>query len=101
MSNGCNIWADAPQLSQAPLAILGVGHRECTGPAEARITVRLRKDRSFWPDTTLAAISRTDTDVQLTARYDCRGTGSQTVFTEIIVGTLAKYPKGAVAENGN
>jgi hypothetical protein len=51
----------------------------------AKVTVRLRQDKGWFPDRTLAEESDVDTDVELTVLYKCNGTGSQSVFTEIIV----------------
>lgn len=87
---GCAIWAEQPNLESAAPGegtLSGTGHRECDGSDTevAKVTVRLRAIRSWWPDRTLDSESERGTTVHLTARYDCQGTGHQRVFTEIIV----------------
>jgi hypothetical protein len=47
--------------------------------------VRLRQDRGIFWDRTLAEKKQFGTDVNLTVVYECRGTGSQVVFTEVLV----------------
>ncbi len=86
----CDIWAEAPilALSQPGVGVIsGRGRRECTGTGvtTAKVTVRLRQDRSFWPDRNLASQTNTGTDVDATVRYECHGTGTQRVFTEVVV----------------
>jgi hypothetical protein len=88
---GCDIWAETPVVgvsSPGVGAIVGVGHRQCAGPEEPttrRVTVRIRQDRGIYWDKTLASVTKTVTDDAITVRYECQGTGSQTVFTEILV----------------
>lgn len=84
----CEIWAETPtvEFDQNNIGtILGQGHRECSIPSEARVQIRLRKHRSWWPDKTLASIEITGTDIHQTVSYKCKGKGSQRVFTEILV----------------
>jgi hypothetical protein len=85
----CDISADKPTLNTTDRLITGVGRRECSGPVNAvssvSVTVRLRRHNAFWFDKTLASVTQTGKGVTLTAKYACKGTGSQVVFTEIIV----------------
>jgi hypothetical protein len=85
---GCAIWAEPP--SEGAGIIAGVAFRD--GCAQDRtITVRIRRDVSFWPDETVA--SRTWTGVvndRFPVSWDCpRGAGGN-FFTEILTGAGGK-----------
>jgi len=55
----CEIFADKPvaEVNDEGGLISGVGHRACSGspPQEVEVAVRLKKDRRFWFDKTLAS----------------------------------------------
>jgi hypothetical protein len=98
----CDIFADKPEIGTNDDGnfISGVGHRECSGspPQEVEVTVRLRQDRRFWFDKTLASKTKRIKTGTVTVVYNCQGTSSQTVFTEIIVqGKKAKSPTRGVS----
>jgi hypothetical protein len=85
---GCAIWADAP--FQGGVGIIGTAHRE--GCAQKRtITVRIRKDISFWPDETVA--ERTWTNVvngNFSVGWNCSHGDGGVLFTEILTSAGGK-----------
>lgn len=86
MSADCHLWAEAPWVNVGEHEIIGVGHRACDGVQGAvPVTVRLRQHRWWWPDKTLRSRTLTTDEAAVTVIYKCSGTGSQEVFTEIIV----------------
>jgi hypothetical protein len=84
----CDIWADTPMAIGEPgeRAIVSVGHRRCSGTDSqpVQVTVRLRKHNRIWFDKTLAQSSEFGVNVDVPVRYECTGTGFQTVFAEVI-----------------
>jgi hypothetical protein len=91
----CEIWAETPTIEfdvNNIGTISGTGHRECSGsvPQEARVQIRLRRHRRFWFNKTLASREFTGTNIRETVSYKCKGKGSQSVYSEIIVKTGKK-----------
>lgn len=87
----CNLFADVPVVEQtnAGGSISGVGHRECSGSLSASVgvTVRIKRDRTFWFDKTLASKSGNATpNIELPAVYTCKGRDSIKVYTQIVAG---------------
>ena len=85
---GCAIWAEPPDEDTG--IIVGVAFRD--GCAQNRtITVRIRRDISFWPDETV--VSKTWTGVvngRFPVSWDCpRGDGGN-FFTEILTSAGGK-----------
>ena len=84
----CDLWVELPRViglfGEPDHAIVAAGHRSCLGtdPQAVQVTVRLRQDGGF--PRTLAEESSFGVNVDLLAAYNCTGSGSQTVFAEII-----------------
>jgi hypothetical protein len=85
----CHLFAEPPVLDAG--VVYGIGGRaECVS-TRRDVTVRLREDRSFWPDRTLGQETEPDAlNVTLTAVWDCEGHESATVFTETLTNTGGK-----------
>ena len=91
-SSSCRLYADTPIWESASV-LAGEGGR--LGCASTRtVTVRLRQDRPWWPDRTLAQVSKTGVNVILVARAYCTGDSDMKVFTETLNGTGGKVQSG-------
>jgi len=90
-ASDCRLFADDPVWDSGDL--VGVGGRiGCT--SIRTVTVRLRQDRPWWPDRTLAYDTETDSHVILEARHDCTGNTDMKVFTETLTNTGGKTQSG-------
>lgn len=91
-SSSCRLYADTP-IWESSSVLAGEGGR--LGCASTRtVTVRLRQDRPWWPDRTLAQVSKTGVNVILVARAYCTGDSDMKVFTETLNGTGGKVQSG-------
>src|SRR5262245_6224195 len=88
----CELFANKPKLDGAIL--IGEGGRECSGsaPPATNITVRLKWDRRFWFDKTLAEKTQAATGLSTTVSvsYQCKGLGGKKVYTETVASTGGK-----------
>jgi hypothetical protein len=85
----CRIWADAPVERNG--TVIGTAHREGCAQNRKTITVRIREDFDFWPDTTLA--ERTWTNVvndDFAVSWDCPREWEGIAFTEILTNAGGK-----------
>jgi hypothetical protein len=90
----CSLYADAPTWESYSV-LAGEGGRINCGSTRT-VTVRLRQDRPWWPDRTLAEVSKTGTNVILVARRYCTRNTDMKVFTETLNGTGGKVQSGRV-----
>ncbi len=87
----CRLFADGPVWDSGDL--VGVGGR--IGCASTRtVTVRLRQDRPWLPDRTLAEVTKTGSNVTLEARHHCTGNTDMKVFTETRTNTGGNTQSG-------
>jgi hypothetical protein len=81
----CNIYAHPVQLDFADGKLIGRGGRaDCE--TQVTIRVRMREDRSWWPDRTLQERSQTGVNMEIELWHPCNPfLGNMKVFTETIV----------------
>jgi hypothetical protein len=85
----CRIWADAPVENNG--IVTGTAHREGCAQNRKTITVRIRQDFDFWPDTTLEEHTWTNVvndDFKVT--WDCPREWEGNAFTEILTNAGGK-----------
>jgi hypothetical protein len=85
----CSPYVSAPEGTWGQY-VSGTGGVTCSTVTTLRITVRVRQDRKWRPDRTLASTTETRTGnfFQLTASRQCSGVQGMRLFTETIVDTL-------------
>jgi hypothetical protein len=93
-STSCYLYADTPTWESYSVLAGEGGRLGCS--TTRTVTVRLRQDRPWWPDRTLAEVSKTGTNVILVARRYCTGNSDMKVFTETLNGTGGKVQSGRV-----
>lgn len=96
----CALWAETPVLGAG--VVTGTGFRDGCVQNRQWITVRIRKDVSFWPDETLAERTVTNrVNTSVTAVWDCKGNEGGVIFTEILTnaGGKAQSPRRGVTCN--
>lgn len=82
---GCSIWASPP--TQGPdWTILGEGNWSGC-PSNSQVTVLLRRHRAWWPDQTLAELTKTGASGWTFLQKQCYMSGSTiTVYVETRIG---------------
>ena len=79
----CDVFAGTPGVNQANRIIYGQGSRGPACTSGVQIRVRLRKDISFWFDTTLVDLRRSGTNFDVNVQYHCTGNGSERIYIQV------------------
>lgn len=91
----CRLFVEQPTDTwfpgQVQNVITGWGGREGGCSSEtSRVTVRLRQDRPWWPDRTLAQETSSSAFVSLEVRYLCDDNNEMKIFTETLTSSGQK-----------
>ena len=79
----CGIGAGLPEHHPVDHTITGYGSRGIDCTSLANMSVTLKQDRRFWFDRNLSSMNGGGKNFELFTRYNCKGTGGQTVYTEV------------------
>ena len=78
----CQLGAATPFFNSTDRILSSSGARGPRCFLSATVVVRLKQDRRFWFDRTLATARGSGTNVDVPVRYDCQFQGSKSVYTE-------------------
>ena len=94
----CQLWVDAPYWESSDVLAAEGGRINCS--STRTVTLRIRQDRPWWPDRTLATSApKTGTNVFLVVRAHCKGNSDMKVFAEVLTNTGGKMQSGRVLVN--